>query len=264
MNREQGTAQWAGQDESHAPRLYRRVAAQLMDEVRAGRYPVGARMPAERDLAVQMGVSRPIVREALLAMEVMGIVEVKLGSGAYVLRLPDHEPAALDASEVTPIELAQARLIFEGEAASLAAVNIAEEELTLMDQAVADMKREDGTFEDWQAALTLFHLTMAKATRNVAVERGVRDLWDMRSRSPECRRMLEEARHYNYRYSLEQHVEILAALKAHDAERARAAVRMHLQGSIDHVLMALEERAVADARARVAEIRSRYSTEGKR
>ncbi|EJL27503.1 FadR/GntR family transcriptional regulator [Novosphingobium sp. AP12] len=264
MNREQGTAQCAGQDESHAPRLYRRVAAQLMDEVRAGRYPVGARMPAERELAVQMGVSRPIVREALLALEVMGIVEVKLGSGAYVLRSPEDEPVAIDASEVTPIELAQARLIFEGEAASLAAVNIAEEELALMDQAVADMNREDGTFEDWQAALTLFHLTMAKATRNVAVERGVRDLWDMRSRSPECRRMLEEARNYNYRYSLEQHVEILAALRAHDAERARAAVRMHLQGSINHVLMALEERAVADARARVAEIRSRYSTDGKR
>lgn len=260
MNREQGPAHWAAQDESHAPRLYRKVAAQLMGEVRAGRYPVGARMPAERELAVQMGVSRPIVREALLAMEVMGIVEVKIGSGAYVLRLPEDEPPAIDASEVTPIELAQARLIFEGEAASLAAVNIADDELALLDQAVCDMRREDGTFEDWQAALTLFHLTMAKATRNVAVERGVRDLWDMRSRSRECRRMLEEARHYNYRYSLEQHVEILAALRAHDAVRARAAVRMHLEGSINHVLMALEERAVADARARVAEIRSRYST----
>lgn len=260
MNREQGAAHEAAQGESHAPRLYRKVAAQLMDEVRAGRYPVGGRMPAERELAVRMGVSRPIVREALLAMEVMGIVEVKVGSGAYILRLPDDEPARADASDVTPIELVQARLIFEGEAASLAAVNITGEELALLDGAVDAMRREDGTFEEWQAAVTLFHLTMAKATRNVAVERGVRDLWDMRSRSPECRRMLEEARNYNYRYSLEQHVEILAALKAHDPVRARAAVRMHLEGSINHVLMALEERAVADARARIAEVRSRYFT----
>ncbi|HUD29960.1 MAG TPA: GntR family transcriptional regulator, partial [Novosphingobium sp.] len=111
MNREQGAAEAAGQHDSHAPRLYRRVAAQLMDEVREGRHPVGSRMPAERELAVQMGVSRPIVREALLAMEVMGIVEVKVGSGAYVLRLPDEDPPALDAALVTPIELAQARLI---------------------------------------------------------------------------------------------------------------------------------------------------------
>ncbi|MFD2135987.1 FadR/GntR family transcriptional regulator [Novosphingobium resinovorum] len=80
------------QDESPSPRLYRKVAARLMDEIRAGRHPVGARMPAERDLSLTMGVSRPVVREALLALEVMGVVEVRIGSGAYVLRLPEDEP----------------------------------------------------------------------------------------------------------------------------------------------------------------------------
>lgn len=263
MIREQEKSGAVSQDEGQAPRLYRKIAARLTQEVREGRYPVGARMPAERELAVLMGVSRPVVREALLALEVLGIVEVKVGSGAYVLRLPDDEPPVVDASEVTPIELAQARLIFEGEAAWLAALNITDEELQLLEQTVAEMRREDGTFEEWQAALTQFHLTMAKATRNVAVERGVQNLWDMRSRSPECRRMLEEARNHNYRYALEQHVEILAALKARDAVRAREAVRMHLEGSVHHVLMALEERAVADARARVAEIRARYSAASK-
>ncbi|WP_159976233.1 MULTISPECIES: FadR/GntR family transcriptional regulator [unclassified Novosphingobium] len=262
MNHEEQKAGEAGQEEPHAPRLYRRVAAALMEEVRAGRYPVGARMPAERELAVLMGVSRPIVREALLALEVMGVVEVRIGSGAYVLRQPDDEPPVADAAAVTPIELAQARLIFEGEAASLAATNISDEELLRLDQAVADMRREDGSFEDWEAALTVFHTTLAQATRNIAVERGVRDLWDMRSRSPECRRMLEDARNHNYRHSLEQHIEILAALHARDAVRARAAVRMHLEGSINHVLMAIEERAVSDARARVAEIRARYFAGG--
>lgn len=245
------------QDDAHSPRLYKKIAAQLIDEIRAGIHPVGARMPAERDLSVAMRVSRPVVREALLALEVMGMVEVRIGSGAYVLRLPEDHSRSCTA-EVTPMELAQARLIFEGEAASLAALNVTDEELSQLNSAVAEMRREDGTFEEWQAALTDFHMTMARATRNVAVERGVRDLWDMRSRSPECRRMLEEARNRNYRYSLEQHVEILAALKARDPKRARAAVRMHLEGSIEHVLMAIEERAVADARARVAEMRSRY------
>lgn len=257
MGGENGKADEAGPGGAHAPRLYRKVAARIVEDVRAGRYPVGSRMPAERELAVIMGVSRPIVREALLALEVMGVVEVRIGSGAYVLRLPEDEQPT-SAAEVTPMELAQARLIFEGEAASLAAVNITDEELARLDAAVTEMRREDGTFEDWQAALTDFHMTMARATRNTAVERGVRDLWDMRSRSPECRRMLEEARNHNYRYSLEQHVEILAALTARDPVRARAAVRMHLEGSIEHVLTAIEERAVADARARVAEMRSRY------
>lgn len=261
MNRHHDTAEGAEPEESQAPRLYRKVAAELTQAIRDERYRIGARMPAERELAMQMGVSRPVVREALLALEVLGIVEVKVGSGAYVLRLPDEAPPAADASEVTPIELVQARLIFEGEAASLAALNITDDELSLMDQYLADMRREDGTFEDWQVALTAFHLTLARATRNVAVERNVRSLWEMRERSTDCRRMLEQARSQNYRYSLEQHAEILAALRARDGARARAAMRMHLEHSINHVLMALEERAVADARARVAEIRLRYSTE---
>jgi DNA-binding FadR family transcriptional regulator len=243
--------------EMQPPRLYRKVAARLMQEVREGRYPVGARMPAERELAVTMGVSRPVVREALLALEVMGVVEVRIGSGAYVLRQPDEAPSS-PAADVTPMELAQARLIFEGEAASLAAANITDEDIAVLRRAIVEMGRHDGSFEDWQAALTDFHMTVARATHNVAVERGVRDLWEMRSRSPECRRMLEEARARNYRYSLEQHVEIAAALEARDPVRARAAVRMHLEGSIEHLLMAIEERAVAEARARVAEMRSRY------
>lgn len=247
-----------GQGDGHAPRLYRRIAATLMDELRAGRYPVGARMPSERELAVQMGVSRPIIREALLAMEVMGVIEVRVGSGAYVVNLPQDAQAASQAAEVTPIELIQARMIFEGESASLAAHNISDEELVLLEQAVAEMRKEDQGFDTWQAAVTDFHMTLARATRNAAIEQSVRDLWEMRSRSAACRQMLEHARRQNYRHSVEQHVQILAALKAHDAHAARAAVRMHLEGSINHVLMAIEERAVAEARARVAEIRSRY------
>lgn len=257
MFHEQGRADEAGQEDVHAPRLYRKIAAQLTDAVLTGLYPVGSRMPAERDLALQMGVSRPVVREALLALEVMGVVEVRVGSGAWVVRRPDEKAADAE-PEVTPIELAQARLILEGEAAAIAAVNINGEELDILESAVAEMRREDGTFEDWQDALRTFHLTMARATRNSAVERNVRDLWDMRSRSAECRRMLEQARDRNYRYSLGQHVRILEALKAHNPVEARAAVRMYLEESIEHVLKAIEERAVADARARVAVMRSRY------
>lgn len=257
VDHEQGKAVEAGQGDVHAPRLYRKVAAQLTDSVLSGFYPVGSRMPAERDLALQMGVSRPVIREALLALEVMGVVEVRVGSGAWVLRRPDATPVENE-REVTPIELAQARLILEGEAAAIAAININAEEIAALDAAMAEMRREEATFEEWQDALTAFHMTMARATRNCAVERQVRDLWDMRSRSSECRRMLEQARDRNYRYSLGQHQRILDALKAHDPLEARAAVRMYLEQSIEHVLKALEERAVADARERVAAMRSRY------
>ena len=66
-------------------RLYRQIADQIRTLVRSGEFPAGSRLPPERDLARQLGVSRPSVREALIALEVEGLVEVRIGSGIYVL-----------------------------------------------------------------------------------------------------------------------------------------------------------------------------------
>src|SRR5450432_4643292 len=65
-------------------RLYRQIADQIRTLIRSGEFPTGARLPPERDLAKQLGVSRPSVREALIALEVEGLVEVRIGSGIYV------------------------------------------------------------------------------------------------------------------------------------------------------------------------------------
>ena len=66
-------------------RLYRQIAEQLRLRMGQSEFAAGARLPAERDLAKQLGVSRPTVREALIALEVEGWVEVRSGSGVYVL-----------------------------------------------------------------------------------------------------------------------------------------------------------------------------------
>ena len=65
-------------------RLYRQIADQLRQLIQTGEFAVGSKLPAERDLATKMGVSRPSVREALIALEVEGLVEVRMGSGIYV------------------------------------------------------------------------------------------------------------------------------------------------------------------------------------
>jgi DNA-binding FadR family transcriptional regulator len=75
-------------------RLYRQIAEQMRKGMISGEFPVGARLPAERELATQLGVSRPSVREALIALEVEGWVEVRTGSGVYVL---NREPRNADA-----------------------------------------------------------------------------------------------------------------------------------------------------------------------
>jgi DNA-binding FadR family transcriptional regulator len=62
-------------------RLYRQIAEQLRQLMSSGEFAVGSRLPAERDLATQLGVSRPSVREALIALEVEGMIEVRTGSG---------------------------------------------------------------------------------------------------------------------------------------------------------------------------------------
>ena len=68
-----------------AQRLYQQIAQQLRQLIAGGEFPPGSRLPAERELASQLGVSRPSVREALIALEVEGWVEVRTGSGVYVL-----------------------------------------------------------------------------------------------------------------------------------------------------------------------------------
>src|SRR5438067_10298104 len=108
-------------------RLYRQIAEQLRAAIAAGKFVVGSRLPAERDLAKQLGVSRPSVREALIALEVEGWVEVRIGSGVYVLPQggagTSGAAAQIPAGEWGPLELLRARRVIEGEIAALAATH---------------------------------------------------------------------------------------------------------------------------------------------
>src|SRR6266478_3657647 len=111
-------------------RLYRQIADQIRELIRSGEFVAGSRLPPERDLAKQLGVSRPSVREALIALEVEGLVEVRIGSGIYVLgpsvRAEGEDPGggpvhgAVDAT-AGPFELMRARYTIESECAALAA-----------------------------------------------------------------------------------------------------------------------------------------------
>src|SRR5438128_3373997 len=102
-------------------RLYRQIADQIAALIERGEYAVGERLPPERDLAKQLGVSRPSVREALIALEVEGYVEVRVGSGVYVGGpRTGAAPAALPADS-GPFELIRARSLIESECAALAA-----------------------------------------------------------------------------------------------------------------------------------------------
>jgi DNA-binding FadR family transcriptional regulator len=242
-------------------RLYQKLAKQLIEELQSGTYAVGDRMPAERDLAKKFGVSRPVVREAMLALEVLGLIEVRIGSGAYVVRLSgqQREPGF----NVSPFELVEARMLFEGEAAALAASQITDDEIRQLEglvQAIADENRQaDGKEE----ADREFHMLIARATRNAAIETTVDEMWQLRSTSPECALLLDMARNANVRPVVEEHTAIVDALRARDPEAARSAMRGHLGAVADHLLFAIEEQAVQDAKDSVAVRRERFAQASK-
>jgi DNA-binding FadR family transcriptional regulator len=102
-------------------RLYRQIADQIRGLIKTGEFPAGSRLPPERDLARQLGVSRPSVREALIALEVEGMVEVRIGSGIYVLASTATLPANGPDAAAGPFELLRARYVIESECAALAA-----------------------------------------------------------------------------------------------------------------------------------------------
>jgi len=111
-----------------AQRLYKSVATDLLKLIDSGKYEVGDRLPAERDLALEYNVSRPTMREAVIALEIAGRVEVRKGSGVYIIEQEETQTKSLDL-DVGPFELTEARMLIEGEAAGLAASMITNEEL---------------------------------------------------------------------------------------------------------------------------------------
>jgi DNA-binding FadR family transcriptional regulator len=210
-------------------RLYRQVAAQLSALMMTGEFPEGARLPSERDLAEQLGVSRPSVREGLIALEVQGKVDVRVGAGIFVARA---RPVAVTdplAEGQGPFELLRARWLIEGEIAAEAARNASPEELEVVRSAVAEMEVRHRQKRDAESADRNFHIAIARATHNGALVSVARDLWD-RGRGAIWKRMEHHFQTPELRVAvLRDHSAILGALKEKDARSARAAMRQHLE-----------------------------------
>lgn len=240
-------------------RLYEQVADKLSEKIALGAYLIGERLPSERDLASAFGVSRPTVREAVIALELDGLVEVKTGSGVYVTaRVP--KTGSPGVTDIGPFELLEARRGIEGEAAALAAQRITDEEIADLETLVAEMEHENKTdvvmSED---ADRRFHMTIARATQNSAMVAMVEMLWDVRNRSPQSIRFLEHVRAHGVKPIIHEHTAILDALRKRDPASARSAMRQHLLSVMDGVLKATEVEAVEKARAQVEAQFQRFS-----
>jgi DNA-binding FadR family transcriptional regulator len=239
-------------------RLYQQVAEKLMALIDAQKYRTGSRLPAERKLAERFKVSRPTIREAIIALELAGYVEVKTGSGVYVIEHSESQavPPELD---VGPFELTEARILFEVEAAALAASLITDEEIEQLEAALADMTQANEEKPTSEAQDRKFHLLIAQATRNSAIVSVIDDLWELKINSPLNERVFEKVRDLGYRPRIEEHQTIIEALRERNPQAARTAMREHLGRLIKELLDATEIKAVEDARQRATQDRERFS-----
>ena len=215
-------------------RLYRQIAEQLRSLIGTGEFKPGSRLPAERDLARQLGVSRPTVREALIALEVEGVIDVRTGSGIYV-----EQPCARagmgkaqavhDPGERGPLELMRARKLVEGEVAALAARNAKRAQLAAMSGALTQMQDQADAGIVPRAGDEAFHIAVAQACGNEVLRDTVHGYWQARS-GPMFERLGD---HFetpaSWKAALVEHAAVLDAIRAHDPMDARAAMQSHLK-----------------------------------
>jgi DNA-binding FadR family transcriptional regulator len=215
-------------------RLYRQIAEQLRSLMAAGEFTCGCRLPSERELAKQLGVSRPSVREALIALEVEGWVEVRTGSGVYVLDRAARaaaEPVKVPAAEWGPLELIRARRVVEGEIAALAALHANRRQVGAIESAVQHMQEDAARNVAPLEGDRAFHTAIAQGCGNGVLLETVATFWDAR-RGPLFERLgdhFESAP--SWRMAIAEHQAVLDAIRARDAAAARAAMQQHLDKS---------------------------------
>jgi DNA-binding FadR family transcriptional regulator len=215
-------------------RLYRQIAEQLRGLMTAGEFSPGSRLPAERDLAKQLGVSRPSVREALIALEVEGWVEVRTGSGVYVLERAGAAGAAatqVSPAEWGPLELIRARRVIEGEIASLAATQAKRKHIQAIRDAIDLMEEDTSRGVAPLAGDRAFHTAIAQACDNVVLLETVQTFWDAR-RGPLFERLGDYFETVpSWRMAIAEHEAVFEAIRAHDPQAARAAMQQHMDKS---------------------------------
>ena len=216
-------------------RLYRQIADQVRQLMASGEFALGSRLPAERDLAVQLGVSRPSVREALIALEVEGMIEVRTGSGIYVQRIePPSKSAVTEADANTPadwgpLEVMSARLLVEAEVAALAATHAQKADLKAIKAGLQQMKLEAARDQVPREGDEAFHEAIAQACGNSVLLDTVQRYWQARN-GPLFERLGDYFEHpESWQAAIGEHQQVLLAIEAHDASAARKAMQKHLR-----------------------------------
>lgn len=235
-------------------RLFQSVAEQIAELIDEGAFPPGTRLPGERELAERLGVSRVTIREAEIALQAVGRLEIKTGSGVYV---SETQPASrVTLPKASAFEVTEARLLIESEAAALAAHHITEEAIARLEELIEQMRSPDN--DTANEADEAFHLTIAEASNNAAMVHTIKSLWRMREEIPDVKATYEAVCVHDAETRTAEHRAVFEALRARDSAAARSAMRDHFHRLITAMLDATEKMALEAVQQRALESRERF------
>lgn len=238
-----------------ADRLFQGIADQIVALIDEGVFPPGTRLPGERELAERFNVSRVTIREAEIALQAVGVIKIKTGSGVYVAGRGARGDDALP--KVSALELTEARSLFESEAAALAAPVISDEALDRLDELLAAMATEEDDEKSTEIDRE-FHMLIASGSGNAAITHVIRTLWRLRTELPEIRHTHESVCHHDGMTRQDEHASIVEALRGRDPQAARLAMRRHFNRLLGSMLDATEEQAISELKRKARESRERF------
>ena len=226
---------------------YQEIGDDLRSQIIAGHYPVGARLPPERNIAETYGVSRTIVREALLMLELQGTVDIRQGSGVYVMRIPEERDVEEDrflSSDIGPFEMLQARQLLESNIAAFAAKMATKADIDNLKRILEQEQRAIAINDTSQDNQKMFHLVLAGASQNQMLLATVESIWHHMDSSPLWQKLSVhiESRAHRLKWLSDQQT-ILAALRRRDVMGSWQAMWQHLE----NVKNSLLELSDADA-----------------
>jgi len=215
-------------------RRYQEVAARISRFVAEKGLGPGARLPGEIELAKICGVSRPTIREAMVALEIAGELEIRSGSGAYVREAVNPMSLVLD-SGPGPFELLRARMLIEGEIAADAALYASAGDLTKIEKTLQQMRKLVGSKTNAQISDRQFHVAIGEAARNSVLASIVDGLWAGMF-APMYHRLSQRAGLDKHQAAaLIDHEAIFAAIVERNPNEARRAMKRHLQHVEEHL-----------------------------
>ena len=213
-------------------RPYQELGLILRQELIDGHYLIGDRLPPERDIAERLDVSRTIVREAIIMLELENLVEVKKGSGVYIINIPEHSPHRenIISDDAGPFEMLQARQLLESNIAEFAAIQVTPGDIAKMRSALMLERKELAEQSLQCVGDELFHMSIAEATHNSVLVDMLKQSWERRIHSSMWQKLHSRISGHDYRQEwMEDHAKILAAMQRKDPIAAKNAMWQHLE-----------------------------------